>query len=122
MVVLQAQQVEHAERLASILGSNGYALDLSVMGAGKTYTAVHLALREEFAFQHVVVVCPVSVQPKWVSVCEEFGVSLACMVSYQGLRSRVGKQPAHGLLQRIDVKVSEGPSRQGKRQKGKSEV
>ena len=46
-----------------ILDRSPYALDFSMLGAGKTYTAARVAL--DRAFAHILVICPVSVIPKW---------------------------------------------------------
>ena len=65
MIELQPQQQDHVTRLTDILTKHKCALDLSVMGAGKTYTTSCLSLLPQFGFTQVMVICPVSVQPKW---------------------------------------------------------
>ena len=105
MIELQPQQQAHVARLTKILLKHRCALDFSVMGAGKTYSTSHLSLQPQFKFVHVVVICPVSVQPKWTSMGQKHGVPLKKCISYHSLRAAKGKQPAHGLLHRFDQVV-----------------
>lgn len=102
MIQLQPQQQEHVARLVNILKHHKCALDLSVMGAGKSYSSAYLSLLPELGFAGVVVICPVSVQAKWNMIAAEHGVPLIRCMSYQTLRAARGRQPAHGLLYRID--------------------
>ena len=105
MIELQPQQQAHVARLAKILTKHRCALDFSVMGAGKTYSTSYLSLQPQFKFAHVVVICPVSVQPKWISMGKKHGVPLKKCISYHSLRAAKGRQPAHGLLHRFDQAV-----------------
>jgi hypothetical protein len=98
-LILKPEQKPHAERLRKILLENFVAFDMSVMGAGKTYTATHVALH--LKFKHVIIVCPLSVVPKWISM-KKFGLPIYDVLSYESLRSIKGKDPKHGLLTRID--------------------
>ncbi len=102
---LLPNQIAHVERLRAILGKYPFALDLSMLGAGKTYTSSFLAkhgLSGE-GFKHVVVVCPVSVLPKWRTMSEIYGIPVTHALGYQSLRSSKFRQPKHGLLHRRDV-------------------
>lgn len=98
-------QISHAERLISILKNHPYALDLSSLGSGKTYTSSYIATRPEFDFKHVIVVAPVSVQTKWKYMNQHHGIPVTYNLSYCGLRSVKCKQPSHGLLRRRDYNV-----------------
>lgn len=95
-------QEAHVERLTNILRSSPFALDLSKLGAGKTftaaYTAGHLGMRD------VVVVCPVSVKPKWTSMKTAYGVPISRIMSYCELRSPTFARKA-GLLNHRTVAV-----------------
>ena len=104
-ICLQPQQQQHVSRLATVLTAHKCAIDTSVMGAGKTYTSSYIAALPEFSFRHVVVICPVSVQPKWDEMAARFGVPLARNISYHSLRAAKGRQPAHGLLLRWEERV-----------------
>ena len=97
---LLPHQVEHAARLESCLRRFGFAMDLSPMGAGKTYCAS--SLWQSLGLRHVVVIAPVSVLPKWNSMRDTHGIAVAHAISYCSLRSIRGKQPKHGLLTRTD--------------------
>ena len=104
-IQLREQQQEHADRLTRILSSSKFALDLSVMGAGKTYTSSHIALHPDFSFGSVIVICPKSVQHKWSNMAKDYGVPLEHNLTYETLRSCKDRQPSHGLLSRTEEKV-----------------
>lgn len=105
MILLQQQQQAHVARLVSILERHKCAMDLSVMGSGKTYSTAYLSLLPEFKFAHVLVICPVSVQSKWKMMATDHGVPILECISYHKLRAAKGRQPAHGLLHRLDEPV-----------------
>lgn len=102
VIKLYTSQVEHSERLKIILRAHPLALDLSMLGSGKTYTASHIAMDDSFKFERVIVIAPVSVQPKWDDMKRKFGVPITQNVSFSQLRSLKCKQPKHGLLMRRD--------------------
>ena len=102
MFELLPNQHAHVAKLQGILDAYKFAFDFSMLGTGKTYASSWLALQG--GFKHVVVVCPLSVAPKWNMMKVEHGLPLACVVSYCSLRSVKDKQPKHGLLNRIDYK------------------
>jgi superfamily II DNA or RNA helicase len=99
IVLLPAQQI-HAEALDNQLSKYPFVLDLSMLGAGKTYTSSSYALRHDFL--HVVVICPVSVIPKWNYMKKTYGLPIKSIMGYQSLRSTKCRQPKHGLLHRRD--------------------
>lgn len=101
-IYLKENQLPHVEKLENILSSHYCAFDMSMMGAGKTYTTSELSLRLEF--EHVIVVCPASVESKWRGMVD-YGVNLRHVISYDSLRSKKGKQPKHGLLERKDTLI-----------------
>ena len=100
-ISLYPSQIEHFERIKLLHETFPFALDLSMLGSGKTYTATFLALNEKY--KHVIVICPVSVAPKWKHMKDEYGLPLDAVLSYQGLRSNKFKQPKHGFLHRRDL-------------------
>lgn len=104
-ITLLPSQVAHAERLKMILTAHPLALDLSMLGAGKTFTASHIALASEFGFSRVVVIAPVSVLTKWDDIRATYNVPISDCISYSQLRSVKCKQPKHGLLMRRDYTV-----------------
>jgi hypothetical protein len=101
MFDLLPHQVPHVDTLLNILRSNTIAFDFSMMGTGKTYTSSHIAL--SMKFRHVVVVCPLTVAPKWMQMKTDHGVPIHSVMSYQTLRGVKDKKPKHGLLHRVDV-------------------
>src|ERR1700758_2176803 len=64
-MVLKPYQLEHAERLISILNCNVGASDTSPTGAGKTYSALYVA---SYLDLKPFVICPMSVRNKWSSL------------------------------------------------------
>ena len=104
-LTLLANQAEHVERLRTILRSYPFALDLSMLGAGKTFTSSFLAKHglAGDGFKHIVVVCPVSVLPKWRTMSDTYGIPISHALGYQALRSSKHRQPKHGLLHRRDI-------------------
>lgn len=104
MFKLFPNQVEHVERVKRMLDEYHYAFDFSMLGTGKTYTSSHIALTD--GYKNVVVVCPLSVAPKWAHMKRVYGVPIVDIISFCSLRSVKDKQPKHGLLKRIDFKKS----------------
>ncbi len=93
-------QVDHVQRLSRTLDRFRFALDLSALGAGKTYCATKLC--ESRTIPNVVVVAPLTVIPKWQHMQNQHGLPLVDAISYCSLRSVKCKQPKHGFLNRED--------------------
>jgi superfamily II DNA or RNA helicase len=98
-IFLYPNQIPHVESLISILKRSHVAFDMSMMGAGKTYTSTQLA--KILKFPKIVVVCPCTVQAKWEDM-KKYNPNFFRILSYQTLRSRKGSNPTHGLLDRHD--------------------
>lgn len=98
-ITLTDEQIPHVQRLLKIFQKNHVAFDMSIMGAGKTYTTTELA--KLAGFKNVVVICPATVEAKWKNMVK-FGLNLFKVISYQSLRSRKGCKTNHDLLNRID--------------------
>lgn len=92
-------QVPHVEQLTKILMKTHCAMDLSLMGCGKTYTTTELCKR--IGFPRMVVICPATIEAKWKGMAK-YGVNIFKVISYQSLRSRKGCNPQHSLLNRFD--------------------
>ena len=101
-VILHPHQVPHVSRLLEILSEEKFALDLSMLGTGKTYTST--AIAEKLELPHVIVIAPVSVKPKWALMRDMHGLPLKKLLSYSELRASRCRQPKHGLLARRDYK------------------
>lgn len=102
-IILLPPQMPHIARLQNILQRHSFALDLSALGSGKMFCSSHIAIKS--GLPHVIVIAPVSVQPKWQEMHEKYGVPIKHNLSYCGLRSIKGKQPKHELLSRRDYTV-----------------
>ena len=101
-IELYPYQQKHVETLCSVFRRNYYALDLSMLGTGKTYSASAIYQEKAFGFEYMIVVAPVAVLMKWKDVVAEYGLKNVTLISYAEMRSVRGKQPKHGLLSRRD--------------------
>jgi hypothetical protein len=95
-------QQTHIDKLSRFFDKRQFAFDFSLMGSGKTYTSTRLAYERKF--KHVVVICPMSVLPKWNTMQKlASDVPFRACVSFQSLRSTTFHQPKHGLLHRFET-------------------
>jgi SNF2 family DNA or RNA helicase len=99
LIELTIEQIPHVNKIEKIFEYSPVAFDMSMMGAGKTYTTTFLA--NKIGYKNVVVICPATVEAKWKEMVR-YGLKLNKVISYQSLRSRKGCKPSHGLLNRID--------------------
>ena len=97
-------QPEHVDKILNILDKSPIALDLSMLGTGKTYTSSYIAQIKKYT--HVIVICPLSMKGKWEMMKTDHGVPIYDIYTYCGLRSSKCRQPKHGLLHRRDYQVS----------------
>lgn len=102
-------QIDHVSKLNNILDQRPLCLDLSMLGAGKTFSSTYIARQR--GIKHVVVVSPVSVKPKWTQMMKEYGLQLTTLMGYTELRSVKCRQPRHGLLVRRDFTQTIQPNR-----------
>lgn len=110
-IELMPSQVEHVNKLNTILSTEPVALDLSSLGSGKTFTSSYIAMHHPNKFKHVVVIAPVSVKTKWQQIQTEYGVPVTSALSFAEMRSVKLKQPKHGLLYRRDYTVTQTDAR-----------
>lgn len=99
-ILLYPSQIKHKDHLEKILEKNPFALDLSMLGTGKTYTSSKIFTENNF--KHLIVIAPVSVKTKWKYMEKEHGINIYKSISFCELRSIRFKQPKHGLLLRKD--------------------
>ena len=99
-IELRPDQVEHKERLMSILDKSPFAFDFYMLGTGKTYTSS--SIFNERGFQNLVAIVPTSVKAKWRYMEEHHGVEQFARISYCELRCVKLKQPRHKFLVRKD--------------------
>lgn len=79
--LLEPQKL-HAKTLIDSLYLNGYAVDKSETGTGKTYVACAIANQMN---SPVVVICPKVVIPVWHKVLKQFGVVGSLVINYEKL-------------------------------------
>ena len=75
-------QPEHARRLVNSLYANGFALDLSDTGTGKTFSAGAVARGMGLP---VVLIAPKTVLRTWVGILAKFGVEPKVVINYERL-------------------------------------
>ena len=103
-IVLYENQIEHVNSLIKILENNYYAIDLSMLGTGKTYTTsyIYQTLLKQNKIKHIIVISPKSVQTKWYDLEEKFGFVVYKNIGFRTLTGIKFKQPKHELLKRRD--------------------
>ena len=101
---LYPHQVNHVTDVINILKEDFFAIDLSMLGSGKTYTATKIA--EELKVKHIIVIAPTSVKSKWLAMQRDHGLPISACLSFNEVRSSTCRQPKHGLLSRRDYKVT----------------
>lgn len=103
---IRPNQVEHFQRVLSILTRFYFYIDGSETGAGKTYIAAAVAITLRLP---CLVFCPKGARDTWRRVFLQHGVSTyqitetQGIITYESLRSVKGHQPQHGLLIRTDL-------------------
>lgn len=79
---LLAPQINHVRMLVDSLYVNGFALDMSETGTGKSYAAAAVVREMNRPF---VLICPKTVIPQWEKVLKSFGLKAAVVVNYEKL-------------------------------------
>jgi hypothetical protein len=79
---LLTPQVKHVQKLVDSLYLNGFAVDMSETGTGKTYAAAAVVreLNRPFA-----VICPKSVIHQWHSILKDFKLKAVTIINYEKL-------------------------------------
>jgi hypothetical protein len=91
-VTLVDHQLEHFQKLGTILNKWSFALDRSSMGTGKTYTSLACALLFRIP---LLIICPSSLVLMWEERAREVGAEVYMVLSYRKLSS---VKCLHGLL------------------------
>jgi hypothetical protein len=116
-VILEEGQHEHFEKMAEILNSFYFAIDLSVMGSGKTY--ITSKLFQHFNFKNMVVICPKTIVSTWEKVREIYGLNFATIgkkndingiITYEAFRGMKEGVLNSGLLEKTKV-IIEGENK-----------
>ena len=97
-------QLPHIAKLEKILLTSHFAIDLSPLGTGKTYSAGKIFQNNQH-YKHILTISPLSVKTKWAEVEEKYGMKLVANLTYNVMAGRRGVNPTHGLLIRNDYKV-----------------
>jgi hypothetical protein len=92
-ITLYPYQVDHLDKLKTILERWYVAQDSSGTGAGKTYVALTLAKMYGY---DVVLVSPPSLFSHWKNSADTMGVKILASISYHGLRGAAGRDFNHG--------------------------
>ena len=79
---LLAPQVEHVRKLVDSLYINGFALDMSETGTGKSYAAAAVAREMN---RPVVLICPKTVIPQWEKILKTFAIKPVVVINYEKL-------------------------------------
>jgi len=102
-IQLMGYQVSHTERLYEILDTCHFALDLSMLGAGKTYTAMEIYKRR--GYNRGLIIAPASMVEKWRELTTEYGLSGITIVSFNtlgGTKTGINRSIRH-LIRRGDI-------------------
>jgi len=73
-------QFKHVQRLIDSLYNNGFALDMSETGTGKTYAAAAVAREMNCP---IVLICPKAVIPQWSKVLKSFELTTIVSINYE---------------------------------------
>lgn len=98
-LVLRPNQIAWAKSVLKILKKNPLYLDTSVMGRGKTYILIWVAI---YLGLPIMVFGPVSSIAVWRRVAAEFGVKIIYGGSYASARGSKTYEPTHKYLTRRD--------------------
>lgn len=80
-------QIQHVKKLVDSLYTNGFAVDMSETGTGKTYAAA-AAIREVCGLSNrspFAVICPKAVIPQWEKILKSFNLKATVLINYEKL-------------------------------------
>lgn len=93
---LRTHQSQNRDRLISILGSNGAALDASDTGTGKSFTAMSVVHKLQ---AQPAIICPKVCIPQWARLSAAFGVEPVFIANYEKCRAASFK---HGGFTKVN--------------------
>lgn len=73
-------QFKHVQRLVDSLYINGFALDMSETGTGKSYSAASVAKNMN---RPTVLICPKTVIPQWTKILKSFDITPTVVINYE---------------------------------------
>jgi superfamily II DNA or RNA helicase len=103
-IILHEYQIEHTIRLMEILETSHFAIDLSPLGTGKTFSSSFI-YQSNPDYNYIISIAPTSVNLKWKSVKEEYGFEKMTNLTYKELIGSKGKNPNCDLLIRRDYTI-----------------
>jgi hypothetical protein len=106
-IELYPYQTDHVQRLEEFLQKYHFAIDLSPLGTGKTFTASKIFQQGKTnkTFKHLIVVAPPSVKTKWLEVVDTYKIKDATLLTYGEITGRRFSNPKCGYIIRNDYKV-----------------
>lgn len=112
-IQLYEYQKEQITKLSDILSRCHFALDLSMLGSGKTYTALYLY--KHYGYAHGIVIAQTTVAQKWRELIAAFGLEgidvytfSECSLSKGSAASVSSKNRMRNLLRRRDTMTTQG--------------
>jgi len=106
-IVLYDYQERHIQELGQILITSHFALDLSMLGAGKTFVAMQLY--KSFQYKRGLIITPASMIGKWKELTYKYGLENVEVYSFNELSGSMGKNLRVGhLIRRADRLVGQG--------------
>jgi microcystin-dependent protein len=103
-IQLYAHQHEHVAKLQAYLQKYHFAIDLSPLGTGKTYTAAKI-YQDSSDFRHIVTISPLSVKTKWIQVNADYRLQCRANLTYGEIAGKRFCSPKCGFLIRNDFTV-----------------
>jgi len=82
-ICLHNYQIGHVNKIMSILENSHYALDLSMLGSGKTYSSAYIYQK---GFTEGLVICPASIHGKWEKMISDFNLTGLKVITYTNIR------------------------------------
>ena len=80
--LLLPPQIPHTQKLIDSINLNGFSVDMSMMGTGKTYVGASMAKNLSLP---IVIVCPKISINTWSRVCALFSIKPEVIINYEKL-------------------------------------
>lgn len=97
-ITLNEDQKKQYENILNIWETSKIAINVAVMGSGKTYVTSKLGEN----FNCMFVVCPANIEFIWENMAKIYNLEIE-IISYDNLSSVKGRQPSHKYLTREDT-------------------
>lgn len=100
--ILTEEQKVNVENGIAKLNEKNLAIDISIMGSGKTISS--LGIYEIGKYDYLIVICPSNLVNNWKIESKKYKIKINNIVSYEILRGIKGHKIKHNLLERMDEK------------------